>query len=322
MFNLRALLVALCMLALAACGGGDDTYENTSGSGSSSSSSSDSEPPDTENTGPTDEPGSEEPNDRRSSEPLRFDVDDYVQLDGNTDQALMSDNQAGQVDYTATYQYLEATILHADRVWSNWFATKNFPEPWVGYEIIMPGEVYHSNCTDEQGNQEVTESNHPNAYYCDYDMNQSDRGYIVFPVETMAKMWTGNVFERQVSDLKQVGDFAAGIITAHEFGHHVVHELSEVTQVPMPPNPNSELIADCFAGVWTFGLDIDRLLEPGDVDEALNALEIIGDNTGSHGTGEERKNAYLIGATGSQADPRGGVPENCLAAYWPEIMTG
>ena len=41
-----------------------------------------------------------------------------------------------------------------------------------------------------------------------------------------------------------------------------------------------ELQADCFAGVWANHADRMRnILEPGDVEEALNAASMIGDDT-------------------------------------------
>ena len=58
-------------------------------------------------------------------------------------------------------------------------------------------------------------------------------------------------------------------------------------------------------------------LRDGDVEEAVNALEVIGDELGSHGTGAERKNAFLIGLSGVQAQPVGGQPELCFENYWP-----
>ena len=40
-----------------------------------------------------------------------------------------------------------------------------------------------------------------------------------------------------------------------------------------------ELQADCFAGVWGYHADKNRhLLEPGDVEEGLNAAAAIGDD--------------------------------------------
>ena len=128
-------------------------------------------------------------------------------------------------------------------------------------------------------------------------------------------MWTGRVFDKQVSNLKRAGDFAAAMITAHELGHHIEGEMSTV-RAPSPPNPYKELIADCFAGVWAYSVFLDNYLEDGDVDEAVNALEVIGDDLGSHGTGAQRQNAFLVGYAGTTEAPGGGVPGKCIDQYW------
>jgi hypothetical protein len=39
-----------------------------------------------------------------------------------------------------------------------------------------------------------------------------------------------------------------------------------------------ELQADCFAGVWAYHANQRKIIEPGDVDEALNAATAIGDD--------------------------------------------
>ena len=110
------------------------------------------------------------------------------------------------------------------------------------------------------------------------------------------------------------GDFAQAYVLAHELGHHVQTVLgveSEVRQrqarSPAARNPLSvrlELQADCFAGVWGYHANkrADRVqLDPGDVEEGLNAAAAIGDDrlqrmqTGrvapdrfTHGTSQQR----------------------------------
>jgi hypothetical protein len=226
-----------------------------------------------------------------------------------------SGNEAGEIDLPATERYIVDVIQHADIVWTNWFLQNGFAEPWVGYEIIAPDEMYFSSCN--LGGVKVFGSAFPNAFYCSFDDNGTDKGMIVFPVETMAKMWSGNIFEQQVSDVKRVGDFAAAMMVAHEFGHHIQDELTEQSGIAAPAQPNSELIADCLSGIWAYSVALDRYLEEGDLEEAINALEVIGDNRGSHGTGAERQNAYLIGYSGSVDNPLGGTPANCIRAFWP-----
>jgi predicted metalloprotease len=228
---------------------------------------------------------------------------------------IISENEAGDPSVDPTAQYVEAVIKHADTIWTNWFTSNGYEEPWVGYQIIRPGTTYTSRCTLPDGTR-TYDSDFPNAVYCAADANQVDQGMVILPVSTMTKMWTGNIFEKQVSSLKRVGDFEAAVIVAHEFGHHIQDELTEQTRAPAPPNPNRELIADCFAGVWAYSVFLDNYLEPGDLDEAVNALGVIGDELGSHGTNAERQNAFLIGYSGTTEVPGGGVPARCIENYW------
>jgi predicted metalloprotease len=84
------------------------------------------------------------------------------------------------------------------------------------------------------------------------------------------------------------GDFAQAYVVAHELGHHVQHLLGIEQRVrqmqesrPGQANQMSvalELQADCFAGVWANSTSQRRLLESGDVDEALGAASAVGDD--------------------------------------------
>ena len=229
---------------------------------------------------------------------------------------LSSEIELADPDDNATAVYLEMVLKHADRVWTQWFLQNGLTEPDVDYRIIRPGETANSVCRDESGRTTYS-STYPNAFYCPNDRNSlGGHGLVVAPVESFRKMWTGDIFEHRVSSLKRVGDFAAAVIVAHEFGHHIQDELSEQTGAKEPLHPEVELIADCFAGVWAYGVFLDRALSDGDIDEAVNALEVIGDDIGSHGTGEQRKNAFLIGFTGTRQQPGGGIAGRCIENYW------
>ena len=84
------------------------------------------------------------------------------------------------------------------------------------------------------------------------------------------------------------GDFAQAYVVAHELGHHVQHILGieqrvRQMQESRPGSANQmsvalELQADCFAGVWANSTSQRRLLESGDVDEALGAASAVGDD--------------------------------------------
>jgi hypothetical protein len=113
------------------------------------------------------------------------------------------------------------------------------------------------------------------------------------------------------------GDFAAAYVIAHEVGHHiqlitgVAEQVQRAQQRASKAQANAlqvrmELQADCYAGVW--GNDHQQLLEPGDVEEALQAASAIGDDTlmkqagrrpvpesFTHGTSEQRMRWFLRG---------------------------
>ncbi len=86
------------------------------------------------------------------------------------------------------------------------------------------------------------------------------------------------------------GDFAQAYVIAHEVGHHVQNllgisdEVSRMRRRTDQAGANAlsvrlELQADCLAGVWANHADRGRsILEPGDLEEALNAASAIGDD--------------------------------------------
>jgi predicted metalloprotease len=86
------------------------------------------------------------------------------------------------------------------------------------------------------------------------------------------------------------GDFAQAYVLAHEVGHHVQNLTGTLDSQPFRGNANErsvrvELQADCYAGVW--GHEAAKPgryaagrveLDPGDVEEGLNAAAAIGDD--------------------------------------------
>ncbi len=121
------------------------------------------------------------------------------------------------------------------------------------------------------------------------------------------------------------GDFAQAYVIAHEVGHHVQNLMGITGQMDRMRGRVSEreynalsvrleLQADCFAGIWAHHNHQTRnILEPGDVEEALNAAAAIGDDTlqrksqgtvvpdsFTHGTSEQRQRWFHTGLkTGS-----------------------
>lgn len=117
------------------------------------------------------------------------------------------------------------------------------------------------------------------------------------------------------------GDFAQAYVIAHEIGHHVQTLLGVSAKVDAARRSGQklegdngllvrqELQADCLAGVWANSAQ-RRLdwLEPGDLEEALNAANAIGDDrlqkqsrgqvmpdSFTHGTSAQRQRWFKAG---------------------------
>ncbi len=86
------------------------------------------------------------------------------------------------------------------------------------------------------------------------------------------------------------GDFAQAYVLAHEVGHHIQNmegTLDKVQRAKQQVRGNDdnklqvmvELQADCYAGVWTNHAQKKfKILEAGDLEEALTAAASIGDD--------------------------------------------
>lgn len=86
------------------------------------------------------------------------------------------------------------------------------------------------------------------------------------------------------------GDFAVAYVVAHEIGHHVQTLLGTSAKMRKMQQGLSEaeanklsvaleLQADFYAGVWThYNEEMNKMLEPGDIEEALSAANAVGDD--------------------------------------------
>ncbi|ORM50588.1 hypothetical protein HA41_18970 [Pantoea conspicua] len=126
-------------------------------------------------------------------------------------------------------------------------------------------------------------------------------------------------YDEMKTKLGAGGDFAQGYVIAHEVGHHVQKLLGiepkvrEMQQGASQTQVNHlsvkmELQADCFAGVWGHYMQQENILEVGDLQEALNAAEAIGDDrlqqkgqgrvvpdSFTHGTSQQRYSWFKRG---------------------------
>lgn len=118
------------------------------------------------------------------------------------------------------------------------------------------------------------------------------------------------------------GDFAYAYVIAHEVGHHVEYllgtlnkahnQMSRLSQTEANKiSVRLELLADFYAGVWAYH-DNEKFssLEDGDIEEAINCAQVIGDNylqekargysqpeSFTHGTSKQRMKWLKLGLT-------------------------
>ena len=143
------------------------------------------------------------------------------------------------------------------------------------------------------------------------------------PVDQQAYLDTA-FFATLSQQMGAKGDFAAAYVIAHEVAHHVQNELGILGQVMEARARSSqrdsnalsvrtELMADCLSGIWA--VNVRELLEPGDIEEAINAARRIGDDylaqrvgravnphSFTHGTSEQRARWFARGFESGQIE--------------------
>ena len=219
----------------------------------------------------------------------------YVQTGAPTQSRPISEAEQQEA------QFVSVVLADTEEVWADIFARQ------VGRAYDEPTLVLYSGVTSSPcgGASGAT-----GPFYCPADEKiYLDTGFFT-------------TMERQ---LGAGGDFAAAYVVAHEAAHHVQQELGILGQAnriraqvsEAESNAISvriELQADCYSGIWARAAQARfGTLEPGDVEEAVNAARRIGDDhlaeragrvpmphTFTHGTSEQRARWFATGwETGS-----------------------
>lgn len=157
-------------------------------------------------------------------------------------------------------------------------------------------------------------------FYCPADQ----KVYLDTQFFTDMKRHMGITGEQNASELSnnhQVADFAQAYVIAHEVGHHVQTLLGISPQVRQAQaqagsqaqandlSVRQELQADCFAGLWArHNHERTGFLQKGDLEEAMDAAEKIGDDylqhkshghavpdSFTHGTSRQRQTWFYKG---------------------------
>lgn len=198
-------------------------------------------------------------------------------------------------------QFSAHVLATTEDVWAKVFR-EQLDRDYVPPKLVVFDGVTTSACGDASGAT--------GPFYCPADRN----AYL-----------DTEFFSTLSQQLGASGDFAAAYVIAHEVAHHVQNELGILGQVHQARQQSSEiqanaltvrleLQADCLSGVWA--RFVDGLLEPGDLEEALNAARRIGDDylqkragkvpqphTFTHGTSEQRSGWFARGYdSGRMAD--------------------
>ncbi|MCE6952867.1 neutral zinc metallopeptidase [Cereibacter sphaeroides] len=204
----------------------------------------------------------------------------------------------------AAAEFVSVTLADTEEVWTQVFREQLGAE-YQPPVLVLFSEATRSPCGGASGAT--------GPFYC--------------PLDRKAYLDTA-FFATMERQLGASGDFAAAYVVAHEIGHHVQNELGILEEAntlragmsEADSNAVSvriELQADCLSGIWArraeqrFGS-----LEPGDVEEAMNAARQIGDDTlqrnagqrpmphtFTHGTSEQRVRWFERGyVSGDLAD--------------------
>jgi uncharacterized protein len=193
-------------------------------------------------------------------------------------------------------QFVSVVLADTEDTWNEMFR-KKFGRDYPAPELVLFSGAVESACGFAQAAM--------GPFYCPRDR----------------RVYIDLAFYRELRERFQApGDFAQAYVIAHEVGHHVqtVTGLSEqVTEARARAgraegnalSVRQELQADCYAGLWAHHAQRARnVVEPGDIEEALNAASAIGDDrmqrasqgrvvpeSFTHGTSQQRMTWFRRG---------------------------
>ena len=160
-------------------------------------------------------------------------------------------------------EFVSAVLGQTEKVWHHIFAKHGLT--YVEPKLVLFRQSTKSGCGYA--------SAQTGPFYCPVDQKvYLDLGF----------------FDELKNQFHSPGDFAEAYVIAHEIGHHVQNLLGTLKKSHNLKSHSSkrvangvqvkvELQADCYAGIWAHYLD--GILEDGDISEALNAANAIGDDT-------------------------------------------
>ena len=195
---------------------------------------------------------------------------------GNQQQTAPAQESAAQQE---SRQFVSTVLADTEDTWSQIFEAygKGYQPPG----LVLYNQATRTGCGTGQAAM--------GPFYCPNDQK------VYLDTEFFQEMRTkmgigGEQNQSQLSRNDQAGDFAMAYVVAHEVGHHVQTMLGITQKVNEARSQASEvegnqlsvrveLQADCFAGLWANkNQQRTNFLKQGDVEEALDAAQKIGDD--------------------------------------------
>jgi uncharacterized protein len=191
-----------------------------------------------------------------------IDTSQLPQLPGTEESRPMSQAEQQKDDERAAF--VKTVLANTEDVWNDIFARSGnrYTEP----TLVLFRDVVQSGC----GNASAASG----PFYCPGDYKL----YIDL-----------SFYEALQKRFNAPGDFAMAYVVAHEVGHHIQTLMgtsqkmarlrSQVSKQEYNEySVRNELQADFLAGVWAHYVKGQGLLEEGDIEEALQAANAIGDD--------------------------------------------
>ncbi|MDQ3064865.1 MAG: neutral zinc metallopeptidase [bacterium] len=227
-----------------------------------------------------------------SIDPSTFDqVLGQLQQGGVTNQKVQPEQFKGQDDYEV---FASTVIGSNDDMWQSIFERNN--KTYQAPRLVLFRESTNSGCGFA--------SSQTGPHYCPSDQT----------------IYLDETFFDELRDRfgGSNGDVAQAYVLAHEAGHHAQNQLGIMNEVYAAGQSNDlsiklELQADCFAGLWAHSIKDLGVFGEGEINEAIQAAEAVGDDriqkttqgtvnpeTWTHGSSAQRVEWFNKGLTTGQ----------------------
>lgn len=204
---------------------------------------------------------------------------------GVTEQIIQNNQSPTQetINQAESRQFVATILADTEDVWTPIFA--QLGSTYQPPKLVMFSNVVQSACGS------ATSASGP--FYCPADQKVYLDTSFFRAMKTQMGI-TGEKNSTELSHQDQVADFAQAYVIAHEVGHHVQTLLGISNEVRRAQanasmsvannlSVRQELQADCFAGLWArHNHERTQFLDKGDIEEALDAAQKIGDDYLQH----------------------------------------